>query len=294
MNVYFTASTDSDGQPLEQYKQIINYIKKQGHTLISGEQVIDVSKLKQDRTYTPQQIFQREKERIDISDCIVAEVTKPSSGVGGEIVYALIHDKPVLALFYKDSQNTLTPLIAGNPSDNLYLEHYEDDNIHIVLRNFFTHIEASKKRKGKLIVIDGGDGSGKATQSEMLIAYLKKSGNKVKYVDYPRYYTSFHGNVVARFLRGEFGKLDEVSPYLSALAYAVDRAGTKEELDDWLASGGIVISNRYATSSMAHQGAKMPHKKAYAIQIAKMCEAFVREGLDVELIVPKQKNFCVP
>jgi len=260
MKIYFTAKTTGDGEGVR-YRAILDAIKTLGHVVVSGEQIITPDMLREDAKKTAEEIFIREKKRIDEADCLIAEVTVPSSGVGGEVVYGLVHDKPVLALFYKDAQNQLSPMIAGNPSDHLYLEHYEDDNISFILKRFFQEVENLKNRKGKLIVIDGGDGSGKATQSELLMVSLKKAGYKVKYLDFPRYYSSFHGRVVGRFLTGEFGSLDQVSPYLAALAYAVDRAGAKEEMDEWLSSGGILLCNRYATSSMAHQGAKMPPEK---------------------------------
>jgi dTMP kinase len=75
-------------------------------------------------------------------------------------------------------------------------------------------------------------------------------------MDFPQYYNSFHGKTVAKLLRGEFGNIEQVSPYLASLAYALDRASVKQEMEDFLKTGGIIISNRYATSNMAHQGAK--------------------------------------
>jgi dTMP kinase len=95
-------------------------------------------------------------------------------------------------------------------------------------------LEKQKRVKGKLIVIDGTDGSGKATQSQLLIEYLKAQGFKTKFIDFPRYYTSFHGGMVGRFLRGEFGRINEVNPYLASLTYALDRLTAKDELEDWL------------------------------------------------------------
>jgi len=260
MTIYFTAKTSGNGET-ELYKKILVAIEKLGYTVNSGKQLIDPALRKKDAGKTPEEIFRREKKSIDAADCVVAEVTSPSSGVGGEIVYALVHNKPVLALFYKDAENALSPMIAGNPSEHLYLEHYEDDNIAFIIKHFVDEVEKQKNRKGKLIVIDGGDGSGKATQSELLSAYLTKAGHQVKYMDFPRYYSSFHGRVVGRFLTGEFGNLDQVSPYLAALAYALDRASAKEEMDAWLSSGGMLLCNRYATSSMAHQGGRLPEDK---------------------------------
>ena len=291
MNVYFTASTTSDGEYLEQEKAIVSAIKKLGHRITSGEQIVRPELLKKDKALSAEQIFTRERKGIDHADCVVAEVSKPSSGVGGEIVYALVSHKPVLALFYKDAENRISPMIAGNPSEHLYLEHYEDDNIAIILKRFFEQVAVGKERKGKLIVIDGGDGSGKATQSELLINYLKKHNEKVKYMDFPRYYTSFHGRIVGRFLAGEFGKLDDISPYLASLAYALDRASAKDEMDSWLAHGGTIISNRYATSSMAHQAARLPEKNrkefvGWIDELEYKVHKIPREDVVVYLYVP--------
>lgn len=292
MQVYFTAATTGDGEFTKQEREIITLIKAVGHTLTSGEQIISPKLLKKDAYLSAEMIFSREKKAIDAADCVVAEVTKPSSGVGGEIVYALIHNKPVLALFYKDAENKLSPMITGNPSEHMYLEHY-DDNLPIILKRFFAQVATLNQRKGKLIVIDGGDGSGKATQSELLLAYLKNKGIAVKYMDFPRYYNSFHGRIVGRFLRGEFGKLDDVSPYLASLAYALDRASAKEEMDEWLAHGGTIISNRYATSSMAHQGARLSEEKydeflEWVDELEYKVHKIPREDVVIYLYVPWQ------
>lgn len=257
---YFTSTTFVEKKFQNNYKKIIYFLKK--HTLLlSGEQIVDSKKLNSDKKISNEKIFQREKNMIEKADFIVAEVSQPSTAVGREIVYGLVKNKPVLALFYKDSEDKLSPMIKGNPSENLYLEHYDDDNLELKLEKFINFINLLKKRKGKLIVIDGGDGSGKTTQASLLVDYLKKKGLKVKYYDFPRYYSSFHGRLIGRFLAGEFGDLDTVSPYLISLAYSLDRVSVKEEMEDWLKKGGIIICNRYVTSSMAHQGARLPSQK---------------------------------
>ncbi len=261
MRIYFTAATTNNGDYLSQEKAIIDELKRLGHTITSGEQILDHRLLEKDSAKSVEEIFQREKTAIEEADCVVAEVTKPSSGVGGEIVYAITHHKPVLSLFYKDAKNELSAMIAGNPSDHLFLEHYDEESLPIQLKKFMAQVAIDKDRKGKLIVIDGGDGSGKTTQSAMLVSYLKAQHIAVKAFDFPQYYTSFHGKIVGRFLAGEFGKLDEISPYLASLAYALDRASAKDEMDLWLAHGGVIVCNRYATSNMAHQGARLPEDK---------------------------------
>lgn len=291
MKIYFTASTTADGEYLKQYQNVVFAIKKLGQTLISGEQIVSPQLLKEDKKISPAEIFSREKKAIEKADCVIAEVTSPSTGVGGEIAYALSLGKQVLALSYKEAKDLLSPMVSGNPSDNLYLEHYDDDNLKLVLKHFFEHVVNYQNRRGKLVIIDGGDGSGKATQAQLLVDYLKQKSVKVKCYDFPRYYTSFHGKTVGRFLAGEFGQLDEVSPYLASLAYALDRASAKEEMDQWLGQGGIIISNRYATSSMAHQGARLPKKKRkefldWIDELEYKVHKIPREDLVIYLYVP--------
>jgi len=128
------------------------------------------------------------------------------------------------------------------------------------MNNLSKNKNASKKtnkKRGKIIVIEGADGTGKATQAELLVEYLKKSRIRVKYYDFPQYHNNFFGDMVARFLRGEYGSFLQSSPYLVSLPYALDRASVAEEMKVWLAKGGWIVCNRYVSSHLAHQTAKM-------------------------------------
>jgi len=297
LKVYFTASTSFNGEFKNNYRKIIREIKKNKVQLISGEQIVSDKLLLKDQKLSKEEIFLRQKKLIEKADCVVAEVTKPSLGVGGEIVYALTKDKPVLGLVFEDEEDKISPMIAGNPSDNFFLEHYQLDNINYRIKEFLKHIQTIKKRKGILIVIDGGDGSGKATQAALLLNKLKEKKIPVKYFDFPRYYQSFHGQTVARFLRGEFGAIDQVSPYLASLAYALDRASAKAEMDDFLKKGGIIITNRYVSSSMAYQGAKFNsenEKKEFLKWIYDLeykVHRLPKENLVIYLYVPWQIGY---
>ncbi len=115
--------------------------------------------------------------------------------------------------------------------------------------------------KGKFIVIEGIDGSGKGTQTELLVERLKKEGRNVVVDDYPHYETSFWGKHVGRMLTGDFGELFSISPYLAALPYMLDEAdGSKKIIKPALDDGKIVVSNRYFTSNV-HQIAKKPEEE---------------------------------
>jgi dTMP kinase len=113
---------------------------------------------------------------------------------------------------------------------------------------------------GKFIVIDGSDGSGKKTQSDLLIEKLESQGIKTAYYDFPNY-DSFFGQMIARYLNGEFGEADQVNPYLGSLLYAGDRWLACEAMKNDLKEGKIVISNRYTQSNMGHQAAKIMDPK---------------------------------
>lgn len=116
-------------------------------------------------------------------------------------------------------------------------------------------------KQGKLIVIDGSDGSGKKTQSEMLINNLRDLGHGVAFYDFPQYADSFFGRMVGRYLNGEFGDVDDVSPYLASILYAGDRFEASNSMKIDLEACRIVICNRYIQSNMAFQTAKLPTKE---------------------------------
>lgn len=112
--------------------------------------------------------------------------------------------------------------------------------------------------RGKLIVLTGIDGSGKTVQTKLLYEKLRKEGYPVETIDYPRYGETFYGELAGRYLRGEFGKLHNVSPYLAAPLFAGDRFETRDTLEGWLNDGKIILLNRYVVDNIAHQGARVP------------------------------------
>ncbi len=118
---------------------------------------------------------------------------------------------------------------------------------------------------GKILDFEGGDGTGKSTQVKLLSNYLAKNKKKFSYYKFPQYQATFHGKTITKFLRGEFGAINDVSPYLISLAYAMDRTTVKERIFDDMNSGLLVICDRYAPSNKAHQAAKLiePKRKEF-------------------------------
>ena len=242
---------------LPMYQEIVKSLKKLGHEVLS-EHVVD-PKTELGDGLNAQGLFKRETVLIDRADAMIADVTLPSWGTAFLVEHALSTGKPVLALYYKDSEMPLPMMIEGHPE--LYVAHYSKGNVRTILKKNLQYFASMNGRKGKLVVIDGTDGSGKGTQTEKLLEYLDKSGKPNKFIDFPRYYTSFHGKMVGRYLKGEFGDLYSASPYLTSLFYALDRLTARDEIIDWLEEGNTIIANRYTTSSMAFQTARMPKEE---------------------------------
>lgn len=109
----------------------------------------------------------------------------------------------------------------------------------------------------RLIVIEGVDGAGKSTQIKLLQEFFSKLGYRNEYLHFPRTDAPYFGELIARFLRGEFGSLDEVDPYLVAMLYAGDRKDASEQIKKWLIEGKMVLLDRYTYSNIAYQCAKL-------------------------------------
>lgn len=109
----------------------------------------------------------------------------------------------------------------------------------------------------KIAVIEGLDGAGKSTQIRLLAGYFEKNGVDFRYIHFPRTDTPYFGELIARFLRGEFGLADSVDPYLVAMLFAGDRKDAAAQIRTWLNEGKLVLLDRYTYSNIAYQCAKL-------------------------------------
>lgn len=110
---------------------------------------------------------------------------------------------------------------------------------------------------GRLIVIDGADGSGKATQSRMLVERLRANGHTVEHLDFPRYEHNHFGKLIRECLDGKRGDFMATDARIASVLYAADRYESRQMLHEWLQEGKIVVLDRYVSANMMHQGAKI-------------------------------------
>ena len=108
-----------------------------------------------------------------------------------------------------------------------------------------------------LFVIEGLDGAGKSTQVRKLKSHIEEKCGKLEYIHFPRYDAPVYGDLISRFLRGDFGELDAVHPQLVALLYAEDRHGAAPLMRESLEAGIPVLLDRYVYSNIAYQCAKI-------------------------------------
>lgn len=108
-----------------------------------------------------------------------------------------------------------------------------------------------------LVVLEGLDGAGKSTQVKKLRTYLESIFGSIEYIHFPRYDAPVYGDLISRFLRGDFGSNETVHPQLVALLFAEDRHGAAPQMKQALSEGRTVLLDRYVYSNIAYQCAKI-------------------------------------
>ena len=108
-----------------------------------------------------------------------------------------------------------------------------------------------------LIVLEGLDGAGKSTQVKRLKEYLISKGVNLRYLHFPRYDSPLYGELIGKYLRGDFGSIEQVHPQIVALLFALDRMDAAATIKEWLAAGDCVLLDRYVYSNIAYQCSKI-------------------------------------
>lgn len=107
------------------------------------------------------------------------------------------------------------------------------------------------------MVLDGNDGSGKATQAKLLIERLQAEGRNAQKVDFPAYTRNVFGALIGECLAGKHGDFVNLDPKIASSLYALDRFESSKQIEDMLASGVTVIADRFSSSNQMHQGGKI-------------------------------------
>lgn len=146
-------------------------------------------------------------------------------------------------------------------------------------------------KKGKFIVIEGNDGSGKTTQQQLLKKYLENENRPVQSIKFPQYEDNFFGKTIASYLRGDLGPLTQVNPFLISIVYAMDRAMAKEKMNKWLENGDLLVFDRYVSSNLAHQCGRLPKRQRnkyldWDIELEYTVNKLPKEDIVIYLYVP--------
>ncbi len=116
-------------------------------------------------------------------------------------------------------------------------------------------------KKGLFIVFDGNDGSGKATQSKLLLEYFLKKNISAQRVDFPAYDTNFFGSLLGECLAGKHGDFVNLDPKIASSLYALDRFESTPLIRKALYEGTVIIADRFTSANQIHQGGKISNNE---------------------------------
>jgi dTMP kinase len=159
-------------------------------------------------------------------------------------------------------------------------------------------------KKGLFVVLDGNDGSGKATQSALLVDYLAAKGIPIEKIDFPRYEHNFFGGFLGECLSGKHGDFLHMNPKVASSLYALDRLESAPHIRTALEEGKVVISDRFSSSNQIHQGGKIAdqqEREAFLLWLEKMEHevleiprpdtiVYLRVPLEVSLVLLSEKR----
>ncbi len=135
--VYFAITVAGQRDNLENGKEIVKILKENFKFNVLTEHLVDENAWQHDSQFTPQHVFERDMKWVDEANCLIAEISSSSLGVGYEIGYALNHKKPVLCLIKTEIEDKLSRIIKGNTSSYIRVVSYKNINeIEKIIRTF--------------------------------------------------------------------------------------------------------------------------------------------------------------
>lgn len=141
-----------------------------------------------------------------------------------------------------------------------------------------------------LIVLEGLDGAGKSTQVKLLKEYLLEKGVNLRYLHFPRYDSQPYGELIGKYLRGDFGSIEQVHPQIVALLFALDRMDASAQIREWLDAGDCVLLDRYVYSNIAYQCSKImmqPQFEENRTQLARELRNWIFDTEYKKYVIPK-------
>lgn len=207
--------------------------------------------------------------------CYITDLNQDNEN-DGTVVYALFQQGiPVIRFMKKtnnDSEFEFTNHLLQNITTTNTTSDRDgevDDGQVAAIASYFAFPTAP----GRVIVIEGGDGSGKQTQTGLLIAKLRSIGKKVATIDFP-HDAARYGVLIREGLAGHKGPLKDISPLVFASLYGLNRHDTKPYIDHWLLHGFVVVFDRWTTANYGHQASKFKtdEERAYAIDALRTFE----------------------
>jgi dTMP kinase len=233
----------------ESYKNMIAEFKKR-LAAETGHEILEFVTNPDQKT--PEEIYDNDIPKcVMISDVIIADLTHPSTGLGYEMATKIeLQMGRVIGLAKEGTE--ISKFILGVP--NFSVRYYQGLDEMVALAKMC--LEDFLENQGKLIVIDGLDGSGKATQARELVERLRKEGKRVETFDFP-HPTNHFGKLIYEGLGGKHGDFAGTSPYIISPLYAADRFESSFMIKKWLSQGAIVVLDRYVSANQIHQGGKI-------------------------------------
>ncbi|KPA75856.1 thymidylate kinase-like protein [Leptomonas pyrrhocoris] len=188
----------------------------------------------------------RQSELDDVPHCLVCYVTESKTVAHADVAYAVfVAEIPTLTV---TPSEPLSPLLHSAVGDTIEAQVES-------LQRFFAG--PSSSNAPEVIVMEGGDGAGKQTQTALLVQRIKEANREVHTLDFP-HDSSLYGGLVRVVLSGKKGSISELDPQLFSFLYSLNRFGCARLMRFWLRRGSAVVLDRYYTANFGHQASKLP------------------------------------